>query len=86
VTWKVVNVIATGGWQGGSAVAVGQNISNANVHQQVDPLWEPYLTVRDGKLVYFYSDENDYIGFDPSTGDGRYATTASGSGSTPRLR
>ncbi|WP_371584009.1 RICIN domain-containing protein [Streptomyces sp. NBC_01314] len=68
VTWQVVNVVATGGWQGGSAGAVGQNIASANKHKQVDPLWEPYLMVRKGKLVCYYSDENDYIGFDPATG------------------
>ncbi|MER5182342.1 RICIN domain-containing protein [Streptomyces sp. NPDC002896] len=68
VTWNVVNVIATGGWQGGSAGAIGQNVSDANTHKQVDPLWEPYLMVYKGKLVCFYSDENDYIGFDPATG------------------
>jgi hypothetical protein len=68
VTWNVVNVIATGGWQGGSAGAVGANIAAANTYQQVDPLWEPYLMVHDGKLVCYYSDENDYLGFDPVTG------------------
>jgi hypothetical protein len=68
VTWKVVNVVATGGWQGGSAGAVGQNIAAANAYKQVDPLWEPYLMVRDGKLLCYYSDENDYLGFDPVTG------------------
>ncbi|WP_105974376.1 RICIN domain-containing protein [Streptomyces geranii] len=67
-SWKVVNVIATGGWQGGSAGAVGQNIAAANTNRQVDPLWEPYLMVYDGKLVCYYSDENDYTGFDPVTG------------------
>ncbi|GAA4325743.1 hypothetical protein GCM10023086_53000 [Streptomyces venetus] len=67
-TWKVVNVIATGGWQGGSAGAVGRNVAAANTHQQVDPLWEPYLMVHGGKLVCYYSDENDYLGFDPATG------------------
>ncbi|NEC89676.1 RICIN domain-containing protein [Streptomyces sp. SID12501] len=67
-SWKVVNVIATAGWQGGSAGAVGQNIAAANTNRQVDPLWEPYLMVYDGKLVCFYSDENDYTGFDPATG------------------
>ncbi|PAZ16482.1 hypothetical protein CLM62_07905 [Streptomyces sp. SA15] len=67
-TWKVVNVIATGGWQGGSAGAVGQNIAGANTNKQVDPLWEPYLMVHKGKLVCYYSDENDYLGFDPATG------------------
>ncbi|MFD9193777.1 RICIN domain-containing protein [Streptomyces phaeochromogenes] len=68
VSWKVLNVVATGGWQGGSAGATGQNIASANTHKQVDPLWEPYLMVYKGKLVCYYSDENDYIGFDPATG------------------
>ncbi|MFC9685400.1 RICIN domain-containing protein [Streptomyces sp. NPDC056948] len=67
-SWKVVNVVSTAGWQGGSAGAVGQNIAAANKHQQVDPLWEPYLMVHQGKLVCYYSDENDYTGFDPVTG------------------
>ncbi|WP_329276264.1 RICIN domain-containing protein [Streptomyces sp. NBC_01451] len=67
-SWKVVNVIATAGWQGGSAGAVGQNVAAANTYRQVDPLWEPYLMVYDGKLVCYYSDENDYTGFDPVTG------------------
>ncbi len=67
-TWKVVNVVATGGWQGGSAGAVGRNVAAANSHRQVDPVWEPYLTVHKGRLVCYYSDENDYLGFDPATG------------------
>jgi hypothetical protein len=67
-TWQVVDVVATGGRQGGSAGAVGQNIAKANTYKQVDPLWEPYLMVRKNKLVCYYSDENDYIGFDPVTG------------------
>jgi hypothetical protein len=67
-TWNVLNIVATGGWQGGSAGAVGQNIANANTNKQVDPLWEPYLMVYKGKLVCYYSDENDYIGFNSATG------------------
>jgi Ricin-type beta-trefoil lectin domain-like len=67
-TWKVENVVATGGWQGGSAGAVGQNIAAANTNQQVDPVWEPYLMVYKGKLVCHYSDENDYTGFNATTG------------------
>ncbi|WP_128429741.1 RICIN domain-containing protein [Streptomyces cyaneus] len=67
-TWKVVNVVATGGWQGGSAGATGQNIAAANTNKQVDPLWEPYLMVYKGRLVCYYSDENDYIGFNATTG------------------
>jgi hypothetical protein len=68
VTWKVLNVVATGGWQGGSAGAVGQNVAAANTTKQVDPLWEPYLMVHDGKLVCYYSDENDYLSYAPATG------------------
>ncbi|MFI6566023.1 RICIN domain-containing protein [Streptomyces sp. NPDC050534] len=67
-TWKVLNIVATGGWQGGSAGAIGQNVSQANTHRQVDPLWEPYLMVYEGKLVCYYSDENDYTGLDPAAG------------------
>jgi hypothetical protein len=67
-SWKVVNVVATGGWQGGSAGAVGQNIASANTNKQVDPVWEPYLMVYKGRLVCYYSDENDYTGFDATTG------------------
>ncbi|MGW5665617.1 RICIN domain-containing protein [Streptomyces sp. NPDC003758] len=68
VSWKVVNVVATGGRQGGSAGAIGRNVSEANTYKQVDPLWEPYLMVYEGRLVCYYSDENDYTGFDPVTG------------------
>ncbi|WP_405608030.1 RICIN domain-containing protein [Streptomyces sp. NBC_00076] len=67
-TWKVVNVVATGGWQGGSAGATGQNIAAANTNKQVDPIWEPYLMVYKGRLVCYYSDENDYTGFNATTG------------------
>lgn len=67
-SWKVLNVIATGGWQGGSAGAVGKNVAKANTYKQVDPLWEPYLMVHKGQLVCYYSDENDYLGYDPVTG------------------
>ncbi|UUU19672.1 RICIN domain-containing protein [Streptomyces sp. DSM 40750] len=67
-TWKIQNVVATGGWQGGSAGATGQNIADANTNKQVDPLWEPYLMVHKGKLVCYYSDENDYLGFNATTG------------------
>ncbi|WP_327721456.1 RICIN domain-containing protein [Streptomyces sp. NBC_00490] len=67
-TWKVLNIVATGGWQGGSAGATGKNIAAANTNKQVDPLWEPYLMVYKGQLVCYYSDENDYTGFNASTG------------------
>lgn len=66
--WSFDNVIATGGWQGGSAGAVGQNIATANTYRQVDPVWEPYLMAYNGQLVAYYSDENDYTGYDSTTG------------------
>ncbi|MFC3492716.1 RICIN domain-containing protein [Glycomyces rhizosphaerae] len=61
-TWRVVNIIATGGWQGGSAGATGVNVAAANTYRQVDPVWEPFLMVYNGQLVAYYSDENDYTG------------------------
>jgi hypothetical protein len=67
LTWGLQNIIATGGWQGGSAGAVGRT-SAANTTKQVDPVWEPHLRVIGDKLVAYYSDENDYLGFDPNTG------------------
>jgi len=33
-----------------------------------DPVWEPFLLVYEGKLVVYYSDENDYLSYDPTTG------------------
>jgi hypothetical protein len=63
-TWRVVNIIATGGWQGGSAGATGVNVAAANTYRQVDPVWEPFLMVYNGQLVAYYSDENDYVGVD----------------------
>ncbi|GAA4906148.1 hypothetical protein GCM10025789_26920 [Tessaracoccus lubricantis] len=66
-TWTFEDIIATGGWQGGSAGRIGSAISNANVNRQVDPVWEPHLAVHDGQLIAWYSDENDYSGYDPDT-------------------
>lgn len=66
-TWSLVNIIAEGGWQGGSAGAKGRT-SEANTYDQVDPLWEPFLMVYEGHLVAYYSDEQDYLSFDPETG------------------
>jgi hypothetical protein len=70
VTWSIVNVIATGGWQGGSAGAIGVNVATANAYKEVDPVWEPYLMMYDGKLICYYSDENDYLSYDTTTGAG----------------
>ncbi len=68
VTWNIVNIITTGGWQGGSAGASGKNVAQANTYKEVDPVWEPYLMVYNGQLVCYYSDENDYTGYNPTTG------------------
>ncbi|MBL0885206.1 RICIN domain-containing protein [Myceligenerans indicum] len=67
-SWDVLDIVARGGWQGGSAGATGVNVADANTYDQVDPVWEPYVMVRDGQLVVYYSDENDYVGYDPATG------------------
>ncbi|WP_460070430.1 RICIN domain-containing protein [Streptomyces sp. YKOK-I1] len=66
-TWSFENIIAAGGWQGGSAGAIGR-VSSANTHAQVDPVWEPHLYARGGKLIAYYSDENDYTGYNTTTG------------------
>jgi hypothetical protein len=68
VSWTFVNIITTGGWEGGSAGAIGVNVSTANTYREVDPVWEPYLMVYNGQLVAYYSDENDYLGYNTSTG------------------
>lgn len=67
-SWNFLNIVTAGGWQGGSAGAIGQRIANANTYRQVDPVWETYLMVYNNQLVAYYSDENDYTGYDTSTG------------------
>ena len=67
-SFEFVNMIAVTGWQGGAAGAAGQNVADVNPYRQNDPLWEPFFMVYDGKLVCYYSDENEYKGFDPVTG------------------
>ncbi|MFG2955112.1 ricin-type beta-trefoil lectin domain protein [Streptomyces sp. NPDC048291] len=66
-TWSFRNIIAAGSWQGGSAGALGRT-SAANTYQQVDPVWEPHLLAHNGQLIAYYSDENDYTGYDTTTG------------------
>ncbi|WP_329310831.1 RICIN domain-containing protein [Streptomyces sp. NBC_01262] len=66
-TWNILNIIATGSWQGGSAGALGR-VSTANTYAQVDPVWEPHLVARNGQLVAYYSDENDYLSYNATTG------------------
>ncbi|MET8975827.1 RICIN domain-containing protein [Streptomyces sp. NPDC004539] len=59
--WSLQNIVAAGGW-------AGSKLSAANTHAQKDPVWEPYLYARNGQLVAYYSDENDYTGYDTATG------------------
>jgi hypothetical protein len=68
-------------WEGGSAGAIGVDVSTANSGGQVDPAWEPYLMVYDGELVAYYSDEGGYLGYNSQTGvlePGPVHTTATG--------
>lgn len=67
-SWRFVNIVAAGGWQAGSAGAGGVNVAQANTYRQQDPVWEPHLTVRNGQLVAYYSDENDYLSYSATTG------------------
>jgi hypothetical protein len=67
-SWNIVNIITAGGWQGGSAGAIGKDVSTANTQGQVAPVWEPYLMVYQGQLVAYYSDEGGYLGYNSTTG------------------
>lgn len=62
-TWNVVNVITTGSWSNGANYPATENTNHQN-----DPVWEPYLMVYNNQLVAYYSDENDYTGYNSSTG------------------
>ena len=67
-SWNFLNIVTAGGWEGGSAGAIGVDVSTANSGGQVDPVWEPYLMVYDGELVAYYSDEGGYLGYNSQTG------------------
>jgi hypothetical protein len=62
-TWNVVNIITTGTWSNGLSYPATEN-----TYHQNDPVWEPYLMVYNNQLVAYYSDENDYTGYDSTTG------------------
>ena len=62
-TWSVVNIITTGSWSNGVNYPATEN-----THHQNDPVWEPYLMVYNNQLVAYYSDENDYTGYNSTTG------------------
>ena len=44
------------------------NVATANTYREVDPVREPYLMVYNGQLVAYYSDENDYLGYNAKPG------------------
>lgn len=73
-TWSFENIIATGSWSNGYNYPATEN-----TYKQNDPVWEPYLMVYNNELVAYYSDENDYTGYNASTGvptiDPKNATT-----------
>ena len=62
-TWSFENIIATGGWSNGYNYPATEDTYHEN-----DPVWEPYLMVYDNELVCYYSDENDYTGYNTTTG------------------
>ncbi|WP_194912522.1 RICIN domain-containing protein [Catenulispora rubra] len=62
-TWTVENIITTGSWSNGASSPAAED-----THHQNDPVWEPYLMVYNNRLVAYYSDENDYTGYDSTTG------------------
>jgi hypothetical protein len=62
-TWTIENIIATGTWSNGVSYPATENTYHEN-----DPVWEPYLMVYNNELVAYYSDENDYTGYNASTG------------------
>lgn len=60
VSWTFHNIVAASTWSSGR--------SNANTYHQNDPIWEPFLLVYNNQLVAYYSDENEYTGYNASTG------------------
>jgi hypothetical protein len=61
--WTFENIIATGTWSNGLSYPATED-----THHENDPVWEPYLMVYDNELVAYYSDENDYTGYNTTTG------------------
>ena len=62
-TWTFENIIATGTWSNGDSYPATED-----THHENDPVWEPYLMVYNNQLVAYYSDENDYTGYNTTTG------------------
>lgn len=58
-TWSLASKIA-------ASPTSYSNVSGETVYQ--DPVWEPYLMMYGNQLVAYYSDENDYLSYNTSTG------------------
>jgi hypothetical protein len=75
VTWQLITKVAASPTQ-------YQGVQGDTVWQ--DPVWEPFLMMRNGRLVVFYSDERDALSAHPSTGVVRFdsadATSADSGG------
>jgi hypothetical protein len=59
ILWSSSDQGAT--WKVVSTIASTQNMAS-------DPIWEPFVMLYQGQLVVYYSDENDYLGYDSGTG------------------
>lgn len=68
VLWASTDSGAT--WQLISKVAASPTQYSGTQGDTVwqDPVWEPYLMMRNGRLIVFYSDERDVLGVDSTTG------------------
>ena len=62
-TWNILNIITAGSWSNGA-----NHPATENTYHQNDPVWEPYLMVYNNQLIAYYSDENDYTGYNSTTG------------------
>ena len=62
-TWMLENVIAVGAWSNGLHYPATEDTYHEN-----DPVWEPYLMAYGNELICYYSDENDYLSYNTSTG------------------
>lgn len=58
-SWKLISKVV-------ASPSVYQGTTGDTVWQ--DPTWEPYLLMRGGELVVYYSDERDFLGYDAATG------------------
>ncbi|MCJ1697763.1 RICIN domain-containing protein [Rathayibacter caricis] len=69
-SWELISKVA-------ASPTAYTGVSGDTVWQ--DPVWEPYLMMRNGKLIVFYSDERDALGYDETTGIARFDPADAGS-------